>query len=305
MVNMGPFISYQVNTFNRLPLLKNLLKSFDICNQYPHYQWVIADYGSTDGTRAYLLELSKTRGDITVLLGDEEHYFSELKEMDLYPVNRDKRIHSIFGKSKNDMRNISRGQIYADIADDHQFIRKENWVQDIIDVYNHREEQIGKDDICSIIYRGLALERIYKKNNETEPVQKTSRGVEYYVAKHKNYDDYHFMKEETYQKMGPYFQPDALADKEEIRSWREGNYSPNHYEDYLHKSKQLHLKKVFLKYPFTIQFPNFVNTPQPKSSGLFVDPISIEQLKHHFETVDRPISTDEIISLSLHYNSKK
>lgn len=297
----NPLITYHVNTFNRLPFLKNLIKSFDICNVNPNYEWVIADYGSKDGTREFLVELSKQRKDIVVLLRNEEEYFEYLKEQfDLYPPSRRKKAHSIFGFGRNQIREIAKGNFFFDIADDHQFCVKHDWIKDILSVYEHRKNKVGTDDICVVLYRGIEYQRLLKPNNESEPIEISNCGVEYFVAKYKSYDDYHMMSKETFQKIGPFFQPDKILSEEDKLRWRKGDDELNHYNDYLVRTKELGLKKIFLKFPFVVQFSNNTDEPSVGKSGLFIEPISLNKLKYGFlKNLKRPVSSEELIQLSL------
>ena len=144
------------------------------------------------------------------------------------------------------------------------------------------------------------MDRVFKSNNETEPVQITERGVEYFVAKQKAYDDYYIAKRSTLDRIGPYLQVENITDKKEIKAWQDGDDNVNHYSDYLQRAKALSLKKVFLKYPYSIQFANSSNVPPVQKSGLFVDPISLDDMKKYFGEVQRQVSTEEIIQLSLH-----
>ena len=61
------FITYHANTFNRIHFLKNLLLSFETCNVREDFEWIITDYGSTDGTRDFLSEFSSKNKFMTFL----------------------------------------------------------------------------------------------------------------------------------------------------------------------------------------------------------------------------------------------
>jgi hypothetical protein len=185
------------------------------------------------------------------------------------------------------------------IADDHQFFRKCDWVSEMIDVLDHREASKGKRDITSVLYRGLSLARVLKQNNETFDVDVTASGHPYYVAKHKHYDDYHLMSRKMFDRIGMYFEIEKETDQDIISRWKNGEYSRDHYTDYLARTKKLNLRKAFMKFPCAVDFPNYshhsLNKPR---DGLIVPVIENNKFIDRFSHLDRQVSSDEIFSFS-------
>ena len=299
---MTPLVTYHANSFNNLYLLKNLLLSFEICNVYDNFEWVITDYGSTDGSRDFLFEMSKDKRWLTLLLSDEKDYFKFLESRDLRPITYRQVIASIFGKAINEARAVSKGDVFIHLATDHQFIRKGNWVEDMLSVIDHREITTGKRDISSILYRGLSHHRINKPNNERYPIKISENGTEYYVAMHKHYDDYHLMLREVFEDIGDYFQIDDEKDKEMLKKWRTGVDCKTHYTDYLQRTKDMGYFKVFLKYPYVVDFPNdthqILNVPRDSRRGTICPIFDSDLLIDAFKNLNRPVSTDEILVLA-------
>lgn len=285
-----PFITYHVNTFNRLPMLMNLLHSFELCNRYDRFEWVIIDYGSTDGTRDFIYDYQKTHDDVSVVFSKEDTYFKVLDSWDLKPRSKRFRSHAIFGLQRNIARQIGRGDAFIDIADDHQFIRPGNWISDMLNI----GYDFGREKISSIIYRGLWHNRIMKPNNERDPVRVTPSGVPYYVAKHKGYDDYHFMFRGMYEMIGPYLEIERETDPQRIEDWRAERETFDHYQDYLWRANALGLKKVFLKYPYVVDFPNGFGTPEFKGEPI-IPLYDLDQMEAMFGHLDRPVSSDELV----------
>lgn len=294
----NPFITYHVHTYNRLSTLQLMLESFEESNEYENFEWVIVDLGSTDGTQDFLYEKYKNAKDVSIVLGNRTKYAEILKSKNLEVKDQAKGWVPIFGWAKNIARSLARGDYFIDIADDHIFIKKGNWVQDMLDVFEHRKEQNnGVCDISSIIYRGLSQERVNKSNNATSPEQKTNSGVSYFLSSIKGYDDYHMMKKSTYKKVGPYLEIADDMGEEKIRAWRTGKSDLSHYKDYVDRCTALKYKKAFLKIPFTVDC-DYSSFDQSKKLVL-----SHNELEKRFDSINRPISTEEVSNYqSLIYN---
>ena len=294
-----PFVSYYVNTFNRVHLLKNLLDSFEECNEYQgNYEWIITDYGSTDDTRDFLTSYARYNDFVALLFGNEIGYVKRLSSLGLEPKNNRKKAHSIFGKFRNAARGVARGDLLVEIADDHQFIRKGDWISDSLDILKNRYSIVNKKDVSSIIYRSLSYQRIHKKNNESVPFLDMPTGREYFVALHKCYDDYHIQEKEIGDMIGQYLEIDKMS-KDQQERWISGDDRHNHYEDYLRRTKDLGLKKIFMKYPYVVDFPNNAHKSlNVARSGLIVPIIDNSRFFNTFSDLNRPVSSEEIFSIS-------
>ena len=291
------FVTYHANTFNRVYLLKNLLKSFEMCNTRDDFEWVITDYGSTDGTRDFLNDFSSKNKWLNTVLLDQDEYFKYLSKKDIAPQNKKQVIATIFGKSINIARSVSNGDYFIHVADDHQFFRKCDWVADMLDIMDHREKYSGQQDITSVLYRGLSLARVFKANNERQPESITDNGNRYFIAKHKHYDDYHLMSRKMFERIGSYFEIEKEKDSNIIDRWKNGEYSRDHYTDYLERTKQLNLRKAFMKFPCAVDFPNYLheklNVP---NDSLIVPIIDNQSFINRFSNLDRPVSSDEVFN---------
>lgn len=288
-MNKNPFVTYHVHTFNRLNGLKTMLESFYDCNQYENFEWVIVDLGSTDGTQDFLYKKYKNAKDMSVVFGNRNKYEEILKSKNLEPRTRKQGSVPIFGWAKNIARSLARGDYFIEIADDHKFIKKGNWVCDMISVFEHRKKQNnGICDISSIIYRGLPKHRIFKKNNRLSAEVRTDSKVSYFLSSTKGYDDYHMMEKATYNKIGPYLEIDEGIGKNRISSWRAGNSEFCQYTDYVDRCNKLKYQKAFLKIPFAIDC-EYSSFDQSKKIIFTSD-----ELEKRFSCLDRPISTEEI-----------
>lgn len=290
-------ITYHLNTFNRLKYLKNLFLSFEKCNVLENFEWIITDYGSSDGTRDYLYDMTKNDERVNIIFNNEKLYLKKLEKINRKPQSRHQFIAAIFGKSINEARAIANGDYYIHVADDHQFIRRGNWLKDMLDVLDHRYQKVGKEDISSILYRGQLLYRLYKQNNETFPEEKTNTGISYFVAKHKHYDDYHLMKRETFQKLGPCFEIHKEEREDILNMWHANKKVFNHYIDYLDRTKSAGYSKVFLKMPYAVDLDGHASSITGKKLAIPIIEDSIV-LGEACDKLTRPMSSNEIINIA-------
>src|SRR3990167_3425038 len=284
-----PFVTYHVNTFNRLSLLRNLLLSFELHNVYDRFEWVITDYGSTDGTRDFLYEHMSTHPYVSVLFSRECTYFQALSYKELAPKSKRFRSHAMFGLARNVARAVGRGDVFIDIADDHQFVRTGDWVSEMLGVI----QQCA--NVSSVIYRGMWHNRLMKSNNEREPVVTTESDVSYYVARHKGYDDYHLMTRVMYERIGPYLEIERETDSQRLLDWRDERETFDHYRDYLWRADALGLKKAFLKYPYVVDFPNGYKASETQPMMTIVPSFTLHEMEQLFGHLDRPVSSNELI----------
>jgi glycosyltransferase involved in cell wall biosynthesis len=295
-----PFVTYVCNTFNRKHLLKNLLRSFVECNQYSgEFEWIITDYGSTDGTRVFLDEFCAMNSWCKRIFLSEEKILNELEQLGRSPSTQRKKSHVMFGHARNTARKagkaIELNGLFVEIADDHQFIMKHDWITDAVNVLNDLEAD-GVVNISSIIYRALPSYKIAKHNNETYPVSKTKSGVEYFVAKHKHYDDYHIQPASSYVEIGDYMEVAKLdEDSSLLASWKAGDDVANHYVDYLKRTKAKAMTKVFLKIPYAYDFPNDDHKAyNVEHDNLIMKPQSMQRMIRSSKNFDAMISSEQL-----------
>lgn len=297
-----PLISFHVNSFNRLPLLRNLLRSFELCNQYPNVEWIITDYGSTDGSRDYISHYAATASfAVRYIFGNEKDYFQAIRDKGLPIDSRWAKFRAILSRFRNDARAAAQGEYIIDVADDHQFIRRGNWVDEIRTIVAHREAAVGRDDIAGIVPYGYPRWRLDKPNNSRGPVQGTEP-VTYYVAREKSYVDYSVMKRATYEAVGRYLEPlDFLPGSEAWEMWDHENDLIQPEAEYERRCAARGLKRIFMKYPFIVSFPN---TMQFESVSTTWSPDRLicriwtnDEMHKEFGQYNRPISSDELLGL--------
>jgi glycosyltransferase involved in cell wall biosynthesis len=274
-----------------------MLRSFMACNVYENFEWILIDHGSTDGTIRFLSELrndpefESIADRIRIFIFDEKAYIARLKDKGI-SLNGGRRIgEGFYGYYRNKAKSLSKGDYFIDIADDHQFIRKGDWVSEMIDIYKDREKQ---DDIGALVFRTRLKYRALKKNNMGTPA-KTKGGIEYLVCDSKGYDDYQFMSKESYERLGPMFSPDQIEEQSEKDLWNDESrleYDSRHYKDYLKRTKELGLKKVMMKYPYTHDLLNDKYNQERKD--LVAPIVDLSVLKKEFGDLNRCISIEEM-----------
>lgn len=295
-----PLVSFYTNSYNRLPFLKNLLKSFELCNQYPNVEWVITDYGSTDDSRAFIQRYSdESKFPVKYLFSDEDEYFSSIDKLGV-PINdRWWKFRALIAKYRNDARGLARGEYIFDVGSDHQFIRRGLWVEEILEIFKHRETEVGKDDIACIVNYGYPRWR-YDKLNNVRSEEKNIGSVPYYVAKEKAYVDYNVMKKSTCEKVGNFLEPQNLKEGTRSREmWDSKNDSIQSEAEYERRCRRAGLKRIFMKYPILGSFKNeeqaiILKLAQENDSELFASLWEMEDLKKKFSRLKRPVSSEEL-----------
>tara|TARA_Y100000034_G_scaffold132657_1_gene196173 strand:- start:745 stop:1581 length:837 start_codon:yes stop_codon:yes gene_type:complete len=268
-----------------------MLESFEANNEYPNFEWVFVDLGSTDGTQEFLFDKYKSTKHASLVLGNENKYKEILKNKDLHARKKTHQTTAvqIFGWVKNIARSVGKGDYFIEIADDHRFIKKGDWVSDMLDVFQHRKKKNdGACDISSIIYRALPFWRLHKPNNTRSPEQITDSGVSYFLSDIKGYDDYHMMKRSTYDEIGPYLEVDKIKDEEKLSQWKNGTSNFCQMTDYIQRCNKAGYQKAFLKIPFAIDCEYSNSNESNKIT------FANGELEKTFKSLNRPISTEEI-----------
>ena len=133
-------ISFHVLTFNKLSYLKNLINSFNECNLNKNYEFIIADYGSTDGTREYIKKISKKNEKFIPMFGNRLEYFRTLEDKGLNLKKFQIQKYAMTHKYRSDVLNIVTGQYCFDLGERHQFIRQFKNFDEIISDYQYIEK---------------------------------------------------------------------------------------------------------------------------------------------------------------------
>lgn len=290
-----PFIVYHVMSFNRLPLIRNLLLSFQLCNVYPNYKWVIADYGSEDGSREFLRDFSKGDPKIELFFDDERRHFEQLQSLDLAPRTKNQRLAVIGGLFRNEVRKRIKADLYFDLSDDHQFVRRGDWVREAATIFNDRVEVAGLDDLTGVVTRAFMYSRHLKKDNAVFPVRKTKEGIDYFIYHEKAFDNYCMMRRSTFERIGSFLQIDQLQDSAQIKAWQDDAAYIHFHPDYSQRAAKLGLKRASMKFPYVVEFPNDI-IPNIKSDfkSPFVPLFDKGEIESKFSTLHRPVSSDEI-----------
>ncbi len=291
---MGPEVTFHVNSYNRRALLTNLLRSFERCNECRGVEWVITDYGSTDGSRDFIKEYQRgSDWPVVVVLGDEGAYFEQYRRKGLSIDSRWAKRRAIMGKFRREARRLAKGAWLFDVADDHQFIRPGNWIEEIKEIYRHREAKTGRDDIAGVVAYGYRRVRLDKPNNARGPGENAG-GAPYFVAREKSYVDYSVMKRSTCRMVGEYLDPvDLIPGTPEAEQWeREDDFIQSEAE-YERRCRQRGLVRVFMKYPVTVAFPNDFEGGR-SDEELMVPLWSLEDMRRRFGSLGRPVSSDEL-----------
>lgn len=292
--SVGPLVTFHVNSYNRLPLLKNLLRSFERCNECRAVEWIITDYGSTDGSKDFIKEYQRgSDWPAMAVLGDQEDIFAEYRAKGLSIDSRWAKHRAVMGRFRREARRLARGDFLFDVADDHQFIRPGNWLEEIQEIYRHRQERKGRDDIAGVVACGYRRIRLDKPNNARWPAENTA-GVPYFVAREKSYVDYSVMKRSTCQSVGEYLDPvDLIPGTKEATLWEGQEDLIQSEAEYERRCREHDLVRVFMKYPVTVAFPNDFAGGRG-GEELIVPLWSLGSMQKRFGYLDRPVSSDEL-----------
>lgn len=287
-------VTFYTNSFNRKALLVNLLRSFEACNEHPRVEWVITDYGSQDGSREFLTDYAKNASfPVKLIIADEQQYFDSLG---LPTLDRRTRFEAILRKYRNDALAAAEGEFVFDVATDHQFIRRGNWIDEIRAIHEHRRQQRGTDDIATIIPFGYFRWRLDKENNRRGQEQNAD-GTAYFVAREKSYVDYGVMNRAVINAIGPYMELTEIGhDPSRIERWYTKDPLLHPESEYARRCQAQGLKRIFMKYPILITFHNQDVTRLAESAGdnLIIPLWTKEKMETIFNRLDRPVSSDEL-----------
>lgn len=288
--------TFFTNSFNRLRLLQNLLHSFEQCNQSQDIEWVVTDFGSSDGSREWLsYYAARAPFPMHVLLGDEKEYFARLP---MKSVGRRERLELILRKYRNEARQKASGELLFDIGSDHQFIRATDFVAEIQAIFSHRVQQVTHNDLSGVFTAGYFRWRLDKPLNERGSMQQAG-AVPYFIAVEKPYVDYMVTSREIVTKIGPYLEiTDLKPDSPEMELWIKGDDTIRPETEYMQRCATHNLRMAFLKYPFLISFSNKQAAQlvkEQKNEEAFIIPLwTLPEIEKSFGWLNRPVSSEEL-----------
>lgn len=251
-----PLITVHITSYNRFLQLRNLVQSLVYCNEYENIELIIVDNGSTDE------RLLKYYDEIN--LGFPFQLIRN--EVNDYP--------RCVWHAKNQARAAANGDYFLDVPDDHQFVRRGNWIQECLDLYN------SVDDIGCIVLYAYSIFRWTKSNNRLHPLSQSS-GVPHFMSYYKGYVDYHFTSREVYERVGPFL--DTGYDDRAIPE-----------PDYMRRSTELGLRRLFLKYPASVAIPDHMDDSLNPFGYKPVFPYISLSDYDQWKDLPRPVSGEEI-----------
>ena len=257
---MTPLVTVHITSYNRFFHLKNLLDSFVQCNEYENIEMIIVDNGSTDPR----------------LL----NYYDQLDLPFPFQLIRNKEndYPRCIWHAKNQARTAAKGEYFLDIPDDHQFVRKGNWIRECIDIDSSIE------NVGSIVLYAYNIFRWTKPNNRLHK-ENSINNVPFFISHFKGYADYHFMSRSVYEKVGPFL--DVGYDDRKIPE-----------PDYMTRCTNLGLRRLFLKYPAAVPVPDHLNEQLMELTNHPVYPYLSRKSYIPWSTLPRPVSAQELRHLA-------
>lgn len=257
MAENNPLVTVHITSYNNYLLLKNLIDSLVLCNEYKNIELIIVDNGSTDEK---LLNFYET-------LKKELPFPFELirNEKNDYPC--------CVWRAKNQARKIARGEYFIDLPNDQQFIRKGSWVRECLEVFEKENKA------ACVVFCAYPSYRWKKINNRIYP-ESEANGVPYFNSYYKGYVDYHIMPRSVYEKVGPFL--DQGFDDRRIPE-----------PDYMERCTKMGFKRIFLKYPAAVIIPEEMKK-NSENNGLIIPLWDFEEIKNKFKKLNRPVSNQEL-----------
>jgi hypothetical protein len=257
---INPKITFTCVTYNRVHMLRNLLTSFVITNNYDNFEWLIMEHDTNDGTVEFLKNLhsdpifDSLKGKIKIFYESDKDYVDQLKNIGFKFDNPKQIPLSFFGKFRNDLIKHAQGEILIDLPDDHQFIYSGDYCQHIVDIFNDRIKNYGRDDIGKLTFRTRFQYRLTERKNPLSPVMITNTNIRYFeVINEKRTDDWGAISRKNFNLIGGYSQLENEKNiTEELNKWNSPIY-PKYYFYHWEKQqavcKKHNLKKIMTKIP--------------------------------------------------------
>jgi len=258
---INPLVTVHITSFNRFSHFKNLIESFVHCNEYENIELIIVDNGSTDQR---LLE-----------------YYQRLELPFPFRLIRNETndYPRCIWRAKNQARTEAQGEYFLDIPDDHQFVRRGNWIRECIEIYE------SQDDVGCIVLYAYPILRWTKSNNRLHREKRLNK-LPFYISHFKGYVDYHFMSRAIYEQVGPF-----------LDTGYDSRFIPE--PDYMRRCTALGLRRLFLKFPAAVSIPSYLDDQltefedRPVYGYLSLADYSL------WTNQARPVSAEEIRCLAL------
>ena len=243
-------VTLHVTSYNRPHRLKTCIDSFFKSSTYDmsKLEMIIVDNGSTDKN---VVEYIKN------LVPPCQKYSYVLNPKNDYP--------SCLSYAKIQAREIALGNIFIDCPDDHLFVVRSNWLEACI---HHLEKD--KTTGCTVHFAQPGY-RFLKQNNK---MTKNEKSEKFFRSHLKGYADYHVMKKDVYEKLGPYAH--TLGRKAE--------------DEYMVRALENGYFRNLIKFPVAI-----VNDDLYES----VDVIDQKDYEEIFKDLEIPVSNEQLTELGL------
>jgi hypothetical protein len=312
---LNPKITFTCVTYNRVKMLRNMLLSFCKTNEYENFEWVILHHDCTDETEDFLNSIvdneqqyNTLKGKVRIIKGFEDEYIEYLKQNNIDMSSTKKQSLSHFAKWRNDIAKYVSGDLWIDLPDDHQFIYKGNYCQELIDVLNDNIKKSGKDDVSVITFRTRFYYRIMKANNKKSEKIKTLSGAEYYIIETaKTHDEWRVMSMKNFKKIGGYPQ---IENATEIMKYKWNK--PKHPQYFFYHHEQMNktfyenkLKRLVLKVPIMHDcLDSKYEASASENECIFPIFDSKKELNDYCTMLDRPVAIKEFEQLTAYKRSK-
>lgn len=243
-------VTLHVTSYNRPFRLKNCIDSFFKSSTYDmsKLEMIIVDNGSTDErVLNYIKELTPPCQKYSYVLNPENDYPGCLRY------------------SKIQARKIANGKYFIDCPDDHLFVVKSDWIETCIS-HLLEDETAG----CTVHFAQPAY-RFLKQNNK---MSKNEKNELFFRTHLKGYADYHVMRRDVYEELGPYDY--ALGRKAE--------------DEYMVRALENGYFRNIIKFPVAI-----VNDDLYESTGIIDQKIYEDK----FRDIEIPVSNEQLTELGL------
>lgn len=326
---INPKITFMCVTYNRSAMIRNLLLSFSYANLgYDNFEWLVLEHDTSDDTVDFLKNIDKDplfeslKGKIKILYQSDRDYLELLTSLNIDVSTPLRQRHALFGKLRNDLFKESQGEILIDLPDDHQFITRGNFCQNIVDIFNDRIENIGYDDIGTLTFRTRLGYRITKQSNSHGRAHTTSSDIDYYLVNSESTcDDWGAISRSNFIKIGNHNQLEN-ENNNTIDKWNSDKFPAvgYHHITMLEKTKKAKLKKLMTKVPImndclwgsakdvSLRYKNYKEYTKNNKSDVIFKILDSKNFKEYLKPIDRCLSIEEYEGMMVeffNYRTKK